>query len=159
VDTPDLIEACRLLAKREKGRLKSALCLHRARRAASLTRVSKRRQLAILIVLLVTVGLDAAWATPLRAAKEARSAACCARSCVHLRAVTCDSGCCPTRRSPDSPALSAAGKHDSTGSATVGEPAISALATVWVPDRNVVPLAPAGNDPPPIFLLTRTLRL
>jgi len=136
-----------------------ALCLRRSRRAATLTPVSKRRQLAILIALLVTVGLDAAWATPLRAAKKARAAVCCARCCGNLRAVTCDSGCCPTTRSPDSPTLSAAGKHDRTGPAPVGEPAISALATVWGPDRNVVPLSPAGNDPPSIFLLTRTLRL
>ena len=121
--------------------------------------VLKRRQLAILIALLVTVGLDAAWATPLRVAKQARSAVCCAQSCANLRAVTCDSGCCPTKRSPDSPALSAAGKHDRTGPATVGEPAISALAVVCGSDRHVVPLEPAGSDPPSIFLLTRTLRL
>jgi hypothetical protein len=121
--------------------------------------VLKRRQLAVLIALLVALGLDAAWATPLRAAKEARSAVCCARSCDNLRAVACASGCCPTTRSPDSPALSTAGKHDPTGPAIVGEPVISLLAAACGSGRNVIPLEPAGNDPPSIFLLTRTLRL
>ena len=119
----------------------------------------KRRQLAIVIALLVTIGLDAAWATPQRAAKEARWATCCAQSCANLRAVACDSGCCPMTGRPDSPALSAAGKHDRTGPATVGEPAVSALAVVCGFDPNVVPLERAGNDPPATFLLTRTLRL
>jgi hypothetical protein len=119
----------------------------------------KRRQMAIVIALLVTIGLDAAWAMPQRAAKKARWATCCARSCANLRAVACNSGCCPMTRSPDSPALSAAGKHDRTGPATVGEPSISALAVVCGSDRYVVPLERAGNDPPSTFLLTRTLRL
>jgi hypothetical protein len=115
--------------------------------------------MAIVIALLVTIGLDAAWAMPQRAAKETRWATCCARSCANLRAVACDSGCCPMTRSPDSPALSAAGKHDGTGPATVGEPSVSALAVVCGSDRDVVPLERAGNDPPSPFLLTRTLRL
>jgi hypothetical protein len=120
--------------------------------------VPERRQLAILIALLVTLGLDAAWATPLRAAKQARSAVCCARNCGNLRTVACDSGCCPTARSPDSPALSAPGKQDRTGPVVVGEQ-VAVLAAVCGSDRDVVPLRPDGNDPPSIFLLTRTLRL
>jgi hypothetical protein len=121
--------------------------------------VSRQRRLAILITLLVAFVLDAAWATPVRAAKEAKSIACCARSCAKLRAVTCESACCAATRSPQSPAVSAAGTNDRAHPATVGEPAISVLASARGPARSSLTLGPAGNDPPPVFLLTRTLRL
>jgi hypothetical protein len=123
-------------------------------------RVSMRqRQTAIVIALLLSVWFDAAWARPLRMAKEARATACCAVSCAQLRGVACNSGCCPTTRSPDGSAVSPAGKQDPTVLTFTGEPAIAALGGVVEPGGPIVVIAAAGSDPPAIFLLTRTLRL
>jgi hypothetical protein len=121
--------------------------------------VSRWRQLTVLISVLFAVTLDTAWSAPLRAAKEARSAVCCARSCAKLRAVTCEAGCCAAKRSTHDQALSALGKQDPTDPAAIGEPVVSLLDVSFGSDPGVVPFEAVGNDPPSIFLLTRTLRL
>src|SRR5262249_45471860 len=119
----------------------------------------RKRQTAIVIALLLSVWFDAAWARPLRIAKDARATACCAVSCAQLRGVACNSGCCPTTRSPGGSAVSPAWKQDLTVLTYAGEPAPPARGGLAEFGRPIVVFAAGGNDPPAIFLLTRTLRL
>ena len=119
----------------------------------------RRRQMAILVALVVSVCFDAAWARPLRRAEELRAAVCCATRCAHLRSAVCDSGCCPTAKSPDGSVLSPAGKHQPLIPSLVAQDVPSVLGAAVDSTGHVIAFAPAGDDPPPIFLLTRTLRL
>lgn len=137
----------------------AACCIAREARLPSSDVVVKRRQVAVMVAIVVAFWLDAAWAKPLRIAEEARAVVCCAENCSRLHAVVCDSGCCPTTKRPDDFAAPTIAKHDPTVTSLVVEPSLRRVDAVHRPSGDIVAFSAGGNDPRSIFLLTRTLRL
>jgi hypothetical protein len=115
---------------------------------------------AILIALVVSIWVDAAWALPARAVKAFAASTCCATHCARLAGAVCEKGCCPLTGSPNSPVIQrdGSGQHR-TDLAPVAETVASPVTAALSPSRPNEPSERAGSDPPTLFLLTRTLRI
>jgi hypothetical protein len=121
---------------------------------------ARRRQVAILIALVASIWVDAAWAGPVRTLKALAASACCVAHCARLAGAVCDNGCCPATRRSDSPVVQRDEKQQHhTAAMLVTEATASPVAVPRSPTRPLAPSERAGSDPPPIFLLTRTLRI
>ncbi|MET0153350.1 MAG: hypothetical protein ABW298_12165 [Candidatus Binatia bacterium] len=114
--------------------------------------------MAILIALVVSISVDAAWAAPVRTVKAFAASACCAARCARLAAVVCDNGCCPVTSSPDSPVIQRAGERDYTVATSIADAPISPVVAAFAPCGAVAQSERSGSDPP-LFLRSHTLRL
>jgi hypothetical protein len=122
--------------------------------------MARRRRTAILIALVAAIALHAAWAAPVRAVNAVVAAACCAAHCARLAGAVCDHGCCPVTGSPDSPVIQRDGTpQHRTAVAPVAETVVPPVVPPLSRDHAIAWSEPATGDPPPLFLLTRTLRI
>jgi hypothetical protein len=121
---------------------------------------ARRRQVEILIALVASIWVDAAWAGPLRTVKAVAASVCCVGHCARLAGAVCDDGCCPATRRSDSPVVQRDEKqqHHTAGMWVAGT-TTSPVAVPRSPSPTLAPSERAGSDPPPLFLLTRTLRI
>ncbi len=119
---------------------------------------SRRRQVAILIALVVSIWVDAAWAAPARTVKLVAASACCATHCARLAGVVCDNGCCPVTRSTDSPVVQRDGERGNPVATSIIAAPIFPAVAAFAPCSAIVEGDRGGSDPP-LFLRSHTLRL
>lgn len=118
-----------------------------------------RRPLGMLVLLLAALAVDAAVAAPRRLNEEIRAAVCCVRDCGQLRGVACAPSCCAPQGEPRTATISTAARHDASPATLLAVEPPRGVDTP-APTAGVgAPVASRGGDPPPVFLLTRTLRL
>jgi hypothetical protein len=117
------------------------------------------RKLLLVILLLGSIGAEAAYAEPLRAVSTFRKLSCCTRNCATVGGVACQPDCC----SPAQPRATATISSAADGSKHPTFAAMPVIVSVDVarsierPQR-VFSVSSRG-DPRPLLLLTQTLRL
>ena len=116
------------------------------------------RRLWVLLFLLSSIVVDSGLAAPARMGEQLRTASCCVRNCRHATAVACAANCCRPSGDRDA-AVSSEAKSRFAPPIPAGDVAPRGFTVPQPAQYTGVETSPSGDGMPPVFLLTRTLRL